>query len=378
MSVTVREYKRGKGWEVDVIIRLPDGLPYRERRKAPASSKSEAQRWGENRVRHLLQHGRPQHTKEVPTLAGFAPRFIAEHPVANRHKASGIAAKEMIVRVHLVPALGDRRLDTIHNEDIQRLKLALRHKAPKTVNNVLTVLSVLLKKALEWGELDRLPCVIKLLKVSKSAVDFYDFAEYERMIVGARATDWRAELLTLLGGEAGLRSGEMAALEWSDIDFHCKRHGQITVQRSAWKNQIDVPKSGRIRFVPLTRRLAAALREHRHLRGARVLHQEDGSPLTEQVIQTLVRRAARRAGLRSTGPHMLRHTFCSHLAMRGASARAIQEAAGHQDLATTQRYMHISPGAVEAAIGLLDQAAPTFERGDIVETASEAIGKLSR
>ena len=75
---------------------------------------------------------------------------------------------------------------------------------------------------------------------------------------------------------------------------------------------------------------------------------------------------------------MLRHTFCSHLAMRGASARAIQEAAGHQDLATTQRYMHISPGAVEAAIGLLDQAAPTFERGDIVETASEAIGKLSR
>jgi hypothetical protein len=64
--------------------------------------------------------------------------------------------------------------------------------------------------------------------------------------------------------------------------------------------------------------------------------------------------------------------------MRGASARAIQEAAGHQDLAATQRYMHISPGAVEAAIELMDQPAPGFEHGDILETADRAIGKCSR
>jgi hypothetical protein len=108
--------------------------------------------------------------------------------------------------------LGERRLDTIHNKDVQRLTLALRDKAPRTVNNVLMVLSVLLKKAIEWGELDRLPCAIKLVKVPKSAADFYDFAEYERSVAGARATDRRAELLALLGGEAGLRSGEMAQL----------------------------------------------------------------------------------------------------------------------------------------------------------------------
>jgi site-specific recombinase XerD len=40
------------------------------------------------------------------------------------------------------------------------------------------------------------------------------------------------------------------------------------------------------------------------------------------------------------GVHILRHTFCSHLAMRGTPARAIQELAGRQDLSTTQRYMH--------------------------------------
>ena len=56
--------------------------------------------------------------------------------------------------------------------------------------------------------------------------------------------------------------------------------------------------------------------------------------------------------------HILRHTFCSHLAMRGAPARAIQELAGHQDLITTQRYMHLSPAAIEGAIRLLDRQGP--------------------
>jgi site-specific recombinase XerD len=100
------------------------------------------------------------------------------------------------------------------------------------------------------------------------------------------------------------------------------------------------------------------------------MYQDDGRPLTEKVVQNLVRRAALRAGLRHKGPHMLRHTFCSHLAMRGVSAKQIQELAGHQDLATTQRYMHLSPAAIDAAIALLDEPAPAFSRGDIVETAN--------
>ena len=66
--------------------------------------------------------------------------------------------------------------------------------------------------------------------------------------------------------------------------------------------------------------------------------------------------AQRRARLDPTGAlHILRHTFCSHLAMRGAPAKAIQELAGHQNLQTTLRYMHLSPAAREGAIHLLDR-----------------------
>jgi integrase len=134
------------------------------------------------------------------------------------------------------------------------------------------------------------------------------------------------------------------------------------VRRSAWKGQVVSPKSGRLRYVPLTARLATALKEAGHLRGPLVLYGDDSSPLTEGQVQGSVRRAAHKAGLLNNGPHMLRHTFCSHLAMLGAPTRAIQELAGHQELTTTQRYMHLSPAALETAIPLLDAHGAVFRR----------------
>ena len=80
------------------------------------------------------------------------------------------------------------------------------------------------------------------------------------------------------------------------------------------------------------------------------------SPLTQKIVQDWMKRAARRANVKP-GVHILRHTFCSHLAMTGAPARAIQELAGHQDLGTTQRYMHLCPSAIDSAIRLLDEVS---------------------
>ena len=187
MSVTLRPYRRG-GWEVDLTIRLPDGSQYRERKRAARFSKSAAQRWAEDRERYLLQHGPPATQREVPTLEAFAPRFVDGHARANRHKPSGINSIESILKWHLIPALGPKRLDAISNEHVQRLKLALTDRAPKTVNNVLTVLSTLLKKAMEWGELERLPCVVKLLPNPKKRMGFHDFDQYERLLTRSRGT----------------------------------------------------------------------------------------------------------------------------------------------------------------------------------------------
>jgi integrase len=370
MSVTIRPYRKG-GWEVDICIVTPDGARrVRERKLAPVSSRSAALRWGEAAEREMFARmmspaPTPDHRKEVPTLTAFAPRFMTGHSRANRQKPSGIASKEMILRVYLLPALGHKRLDAIKSEDVQRLKGTLEAKAPKTVNNVLAVLSVLLKKAVEWEVIERMPCVLKLLPVPKGSTKFHDFDEYEKLVETARLLDPRTHLIVLLGGEAGLRCGEMMALEWGDVDL---ANRQLTVSRSDWSGHVTTPKGGRSRQVPLTRRLAAALSDHRHLRSKRVLCQDDAKPFTRQIVQTRTKRAARRARLAHEGVHVLRHTFCSHLAMRGAPVRAIQELAGHSDLAMTQRYMHLSPAALHDAIRLLDQRSVEKNRGDILET----------
>ena len=183
---------------------------------------------------------------------------------------------------------------------------------------------------------------------------FHSFEAFESLVQAARETDDVAYLIVLLGGEAGMRCGEMMALEWKDLDL---TKGRLCVARSEWKGHVTVPKGGRVRHVPLTSRLAEALRSARHSRHARVLLDHDGHPLTQKVVQGIMRRVARRAGVQK-GVHILRHTFCSHLAMQGAPSRAIQELAGHRDLGTTQRNMHLSPAALEAAIRLLERSEP--------------------
>jgi site-specific recombinase XerD len=65
---------------------------------------------------------------------------------------------------------------------------------------------------------------------------------------------------------------------------------------------------------------------------------------------------------------VLRHSFCWHLAMKGAPARAIQELAGHADLSTTQRYMHLGPAATEDAFRLLDGRRADLTVAQCVET----------
>jgi integrase len=208
-----------------------------------------------------------------------------------------------------------------------------------------------------------------------TTADFHDFGEYERLVEEARRLDVQTHLVILLGGDAGLRCGEMIALEWDDVDLGKRR---LCIRRSDWNGQVDVPKGGRLRYVPLTLRLAEALRDHRHLRSRRVLCQDDGNALTRQMVQTRARRASKRANLTKTGVHILRHSFCSHLAMRGAPVKAIQELAGHTELVTTLRYMHLSPAAVESAIRLLDSFGGRSGRGDSGETVDREMEKVKR
>jgi site-specific recombinase XerD len=97
--------------------------------------------------------------------------------------------------------------------------------------------------------------------------------------------------------------------------------------------------------------------------------------VSENIIGNHVDHAARAAKLEARGVHVLRHTFCSHLAMRGAPVTTIQQLAGHQDLSTTQRYMHLSPFALNEGIHLLESPGVLPRRGNSLATAAEQNAK---
>jgi integrase len=366
MAVKIRERPGGKGYVVDVRIRQLDGSWYRERHRVALATRSAAQRWAQQLESAIVAEGGKRRKEEekprvVPTLAEFWPRFMEGYARANQEKPSTLDTKELLWRAHLDPMLGKLRLDAIDDEQVQRLKGKRADRNPKTVNNILALLSKVLKVAVEWKVIQAMPCRIRLLKSSKPVVEHYEDEDFERLVVAAAATDPRVELVVLLGGDAGLRSGEIVALEWTDVDLG---RGLLKVQRSDYKGQLSVPKGGRPRVIPMTSRLAAALKAHRHLRGARVICEEDGNPVTRWWLKWHMDVAERRAGLPRGGRlHILRHTFCSRLASRNVPAITIQHLAGHAGLETTQRYLHLASAAPAAGIRALEGVATPVATG---------------
>jgi len=78
----------------------------------------------------------------------------------------------------------------------------------------------------------------------------------------------------------------------------------------------------------------------------------NGKPITD--VKHSFTSACRKAGITDFRFHDLRHTYASHLAMRGVHIRALQELLGHKTLAMTQRYSHLAPEQLQNAVKLLD------------------------
>jgi len=138
----------------------------------------------------------------------------------------------------------------------------------------------------------------------------------------------------------------------------------LTVSKGMWRNHEGPPKGGRSRTVPLAPRLRAALQEHRHLRSPHVLCTQRGTRPSTATIRHWLTEAQRSVAFDECGPHVLRHTFCSHLAMAGKPTRVIQELAGHQSITTTERYMHLAPAAARSAIEGLTRPSNWRHIGD--------------
>jgi integrase/recombinase XerC len=165
-------------------------------------------------------------------------------------------------------------------------------------------------------------------------------------------------LIELLYG-AGIRVGELVALDVRDIDLH---RGDVRV----WG------KGGKERVVPLPEAARNALREYLDQRrrpgvlaeplftSLRTRRGENPRRLDARDVRRILKSRARLAGLADrVHPHRLRHSYATHLLDMGADLRAIQELLGHASLSTTQKYTAVS---AERLLEVYDRAHPRARR----------------
>lgn len=356
MNIRIRPVRKGV-WEVDIHTETPAGKRVRQRVHSPVSSKQATERWARERER-VLALGLDTNAPEIPTLATFTDRYFAHWVTARRHKETGIATRKRAMTLHVLPVIGQTRLSEITEEMLGEIIAGMAGAQPRTVNGAISTLGAILRVAVRWRVIPALPCPIDLVKVPRQEKPFYDFDEFERLVSAAARIDWKAHLVALLGGRAGLRRGELLALRWVDVNLD---RGTLTVRRQSTNGRISPPKGNHERTIDLAAVLTAAIEAHRHVRGELVICWDDGSPVCESSLARLANSAAKSAGL-LPGVHILRHTYISHLAMRGVPMRTIMEMAGHLSLATTMAYAHLSPIATREGIAALD-------RGDVAEAS---------
>jgi len=189
---------------------------------------------------------------------------------------------------------------------------------------------------------DNPAAAVKLPRRPKPLPKTLSPGEAERLIEAAKGTqprNLRDQALVELMYGAGLRVSEAVGLEKSGVDLE-DRFVRVT------------GKGDKERVVPIGRHAAAAVRRYLS-RGRPYLdrrHRPElflnakGGPLTRAGAFLILRRLAEVAGLDPTRvhPHILRHSFATHLLEGGADLRSVQEMLGHADLSTTELYTHVS------------------------------------
>jgi integrase len=261
-----------------------------------------------------------------------------------------VQAKKVAGSTHLLPGLGDVRLDApdlrarVEAFKADALKKGL---ARKTVNNAVGYLGRALRLAEEWGLIQRAPR-LKALTVTRGEPAFLDFAQAGRLLAACEP-EWRPLVLVLL--RTGLRIGEALALTWGDVDL---KAGTIRVRATRWAGQEYAPKSGRGRTVPLTHETLAELKRLPGRKGYVFAH-EDGRPFTHSEVKAVVPRACKRARGPRVTAHGLRHTYASRLVMREVPLAVVKELLGHADLTMVARYAHLAPAEAAAAVQVLDR-----------------------
>lgn len=336
----MRVYQRNKRWWVDFSYK---GKRYR--RSAGRTKREALLKLGE--IQRRIEQ---ESTHSIPVNA---PRSFAEYAeeylkYSKSNKTHSTHRRDRTSMKHLLEAFGQRKLSSIHANQIEQYKRLRRERVSlASVNRELALLKHMLHKAVDWGYTKANPAqTVRLFKEPPGRLRYLLQEERELLLQECRGMLY-AIVVTAL--ETGMRKGEMQNLTWKGVDFERRT---ITLVRT---------KNKEIRTLPISDILLPVLqRIYLERRGACVFSKDDGKPYGNwrRSFET----ACRKAGIEDFRFHDLRHTFASYLVMAGVDIRTVQELMGHKDIKMTMRYSHLSKAHLLDAVNKVGTKLAQFEK----------------
>ena len=353
------ERKRGPVWYAK--YRLPSGKQV-QRKLGPAWTGRGrppvgyfTKRLAEAQLRTTLEEARRGTLPgSVPIGVTFAEasaewlRFIAED---RARKPSTLVDYRSALSAHLLPAFGDRPIESITTDDIEVWRRSLTGLSNRSKNKLLIQLHGIFRRAQTVWALPVNPLARVEKHPSRPSGDIQVFSPEEIWALVRAADSEQDGALFLTAAFTGLRMGELLALRWRDVDF---AGSTIRVRASYSGGHATTPKSGKVRAVPLAPDVASALAQL----GRRTdwVSEDDlvfvgvaGNYLDGSALRRRYKDALARAGLRALRFHDLRHTFGTRMIAK-ADIRRVQEWMGHADIQTTMRYLHFAPREEDARL----------------------------
>lgn len=309
----------------------------------------------------------------------FSDLWIRDHAEVHKTPAS-VKRDKQNLKYHILPFLSHLELNQITKRHIIVMQSKLKQSgslSDKTINNVIGTVHKILSDAVSWDYAVSNPVKgINRLKCPEIDYQFWTEEDRDRFLKYSKSrNEWLHDLVAF-AVFTGLRRGEIQGLLRDSINYEM---GKIIVKRnfcSQTKVLREHTKGKTIRTVPMNSIVAELMRPKRLLSPNQKIFEGD--------FNNLVKRSFRpmqiEAGVNPITFHALRHTFASHLIMKGVSVFEVQKLLGHSDIKTTMRYAHLSP---DQLTGITDRLVPGYHLSSNTQnvhdmfTVNRGIGKRS-
>ena len=359
-TIRKREGKKGVSWQIDYFD--PNGKRVRQSFKKKKDAVEELGK----RV-SLIGEGRYLDVKKdyKTTLSELLEKYTENY----QHQASFKSWKEICLENFKTYFGKDTLLANIRYVNLETYRNHLRKKPTKhgtirsdaSVNREMSCLHHIFSKAVEWEMMERSPFdrgKTLLLKENNTRLRFLSKDEIDRLLPEC-ATHLKRIVECAI--HTGMRRGEILSLKWSQV-----RNGFIYLEKT---------KTNEARQIPINddlEKLFKGIRREKHLASAHVFtyrkneekikdyeryrKRTEAIPLGRSIgsVKTAFNAALKRAGIEDFRFHDLRHTFASHMIMKGGSLKEVQEILGHKTMTMTLRYAHLSQEHKKKAVNLLN------------------------